>query len=106
MERNGEKPNYEPLIQGAPWRLLDAKIPLLETPFNPDDPTTYKRAAYNPETQEHWFLRDSEIAQLRRFIDPTMGPDHVNQAIEDTSFGRQRRINQAIEDTHFERNKY
>jgi len=88
MERkNGDKPNQEPLLEGAPWRLLDGKIPLLERyqDFikNPDDQTTYKRAAYNPETQALWFLADPEITQLRKFIDTSSGPDHIRQAVED-----------------------
>ena len=60
-----DKSKYEPLIEGSDWRLLPHKLPKLGVKFNKDDPATYERVAYHPDSENHWFLSEADIVQLR-----------------------------------------
>ena len=55
----------EPLVEGSPWQLLDKKVPILGKKFNRNDPLSFTRVAYNPQTRQHWFLTNPEINTLR-----------------------------------------
>lgn len=57
--------DHEPLLPGSQWRLINAKLPILGIPFSPHDSTTYKRMAFNPFTNEHKFLTETEIIETR-----------------------------------------
>ena len=60
-----DKTKYEPLIEGSDWRLLPHKMPKLGVKFDKDNPETYERVAYHPATENHWFLSEQNILQLR-----------------------------------------
>ncbi len=65
---NTQPQNYyehECLVPGSRWRLINAKLPLLGIPFNPSDPTTYKRMAFQPFTGEHQLFTEAEVSEMR-----------------------------------------
>ena len=71
-----ENPQFEPLAENSPWKMVDAKLPILGIPFDPDNPATYHRIIFNEQTGQHTVLENYELEKLKARLknDPRFRP--------------------------------
>jgi len=67
-----ERPQFESLSD-SPWKLVDAKLPVLGVPFDPNNSATYRRIVFNDQTGQSVVLQNYELEKLKARLksDPT-----------------------------------
>ena len=74
-----ENPQFEPLVENSPWKMVDAKLPVLGIPFDSNNSATYRRIVFNAQTGQHCVLENYELVKLKAKLgliaelDSTMG---------------------------------